>query len=75
MTREVSGADVPRVHLDLDAPAPPDAELRRRLAAAERLSTALFDASPLPIVLAGSDFQILRANAAFCRLEITALID
>jgi diguanylate cyclase (GGDEF)-like protein/PAS domain S-box-containing protein len=56
------------VQLDLDAPAPPPAgvdELRSRLSAAERLTTALFDGNPTPVVLLDQEHRILRANAAF----------
>jgi diguanylate cyclase (GGDEF)-like protein/PAS domain S-box-containing protein len=71
MSRKVRDSDAPHVQLDLDAPPPapaPDAELRSRLAAAERLASALFDASPLPVVLLDEQHHLLRANDAFFAL-------
>jgi diguanylate cyclase (GGDEF)-like protein/PAS domain S-box-containing protein len=58
--------DLPRLQLDLDAPPPAvDDELRSQLVAAERLTTALFDGSPTPIVLMDRARRIVRANAAY----------
>ncbi|MDT7547145.1 MAG: hypothetical protein QOE99_3255 [Actinomycetota bacterium] len=69
MARKVSDADVPRVQLDLDAPRPdPAATLTARLAAAERLTLALFDGSPFPISLLDEDQTVLRANDAYAEL-------
>ncbi|MDT7538745.1 MAG: hypothetical protein QOI82_2330 [Actinomycetota bacterium] len=68
MSERTTRTDLPRVQLDLDAPAPPPAgvdELRSRLSAAERLTTALFDGNPTPVVLLDQEHRILRANAAF----------
>ena len=65
MSREETRSDVPRVRLDLDAPSPADTELRRRLAAAERLVGALFESSPLPTVLLTTTAHVLRANDAY----------
>jgi diguanylate cyclase (GGDEF)-like protein/PAS domain S-box-containing protein len=68
MTRKAVGADLPSVQLDLDAPRPVDTDLPRRLAAAERLTAALFDASPMPILLVDEEHRVLRANDAFYAL-------
>ena len=68
MARKATDADLPRVHLDLDAPAPADAALRRRLEGADRLTRALFDSNPVAIVLLDRGHRIVRANAAFAAL-------
>jgi diguanylate cyclase (GGDEF)-like protein/PAS domain S-box-containing protein len=69
VARKVSGSDVPRVQLDLDAPRPdPSSPVPARLAAAERLTGALFEGSPFPISLLGDDQTVLRANDAYARL-------
>jgi diguanylate cyclase (GGDEF)-like protein/PAS domain S-box-containing protein len=69
VARKVSGSDVPRVQLDLDAPRPdPSSAVPARLAAAERLTGALFEGSPFPISLLGDDQTVLRANDAYAVL-------
>jgi diguanylate cyclase (GGDEF)-like protein/PAS domain S-box-containing protein len=69
VARKVTGPDVPRVQLDLDAPRPaPAPGLPARLAAAERLTSALFDGSPFPISLLDDDQTVLRANSAYAEL-------
>ena len=56
------------VRLDLDAPPPNPDQLRRHLRYSERLVAALFDSSPMPVVLLDARYVALRANTAYADL-------